>query len=305
MNLIATKRFDRIEDLFDYLAPWQDQPTLYDHVFRGHGQESYELIPNSLRPERADSFWKIAGSKPGNGQWQWDFSQVQAEYELLRSFYRLADRRGLEVPLSPQMRANLAADHGAFDRMSPMNSGGVWIPSDLHETAALAQHYGIPTRLLDWTHDLYVALYFAFIDGIDKDGDLAIWALNKWYLLYLKTTDKRTSIEFITPHYAGNPNLGAQQGLFTHWPITIESMAPMAKSFDSGGTASLVDRRPLDQLIGEQLGSDPEQSIFRKFVLPCSEARAGRRILGRLGYSAARLFPGYSGVAKDILSRHA
>ena len=204
------------------------------------------------------------------------------------------------MPLSPRMRANLAADHGAFDSTSPMYSGGVCIPSDLLETAALAQHSGIPTRLLDWTHDLYVALYFAFVDGIDKDGDLAIWALNKLYFQFFKFTDKRTNIEFITPHYAGNPNLGAQQGLFTHWPIETKSMDSMAKTFDSGGVADLVDRRPLDQLIEEQLGSDPEQCIFMKFILPCSEARAGLRILDCLGYSAARLFPGYSGVAKEI-----
>lgn len=47
------------------------------------------------------------------------------------------------------------------------------------ETLAAMQHYGIPTRLVDFTRSFFVALFFAFEKGENKDAENhSVWAVN-------------------------------------------------------------------------------------------------------------------------------
>ena len=52
--------------------------------------------------------------------------------------------------------------------------------SDIVGWLSLMQHYGTPTRLIDFTHSFYVACYFALIDA---KSDAAVWSINHEWLL--------------------------------------------------------------------------------------------------------------------------
>jgi hypothetical protein len=76
-------------------------------------------------------------------------------------------------------------------------------PLGLWDAYFLMQHYGAPTRLLDWTESVLVAAYFAV--GADPDplgNDATIWMLNP-YELNLRNPDFKKELVF-SPGFAGN-----------------------------------------------------------------------------------------------------
>ncbi|MBV7388961.1 FRG domain-containing protein [Pasteurellaceae bacterium TAE3-ERU1] len=87
---------------------------------------------------------------------------------------------------------------------------------DIHELWAVGQHLGLKTPLLDWTHSLFVALYFAFEDKDNKDNQKneieyrSLYCLNSGYL----DVGEMYVGEVVEPVSDPYGRLTAQQGLF-------------------------------------------------------------------------------------------
>lgn len=64
-----------------------------------------------------------------------------------------------------------------FKYRFPLYDSSKKIDEENHvEWLALMQHYGAPTRLIDFTSSIFVALHFALDGSYDKDS--VIWAIN-------------------------------------------------------------------------------------------------------------------------------
>jgi len=112
--------------------------------FRGHADFSYELLPRVYRPlfgARAESFW------------------------LDQRFYKLSDAIRSE-PGAELERRRLNLERMIISEF--LQAGGHLLERDNEiEAYFLAQHFGAPTRLLDWSTNPLVALFMSVFDEDD------------------------------------------------------------------------------------------------------------------------------------------
>ncbi len=89
--------------------------------------------------------------------------------------------------------------------------------SNLWNVMTLAQHHGLPTRLLDWTTNPLVALYFSCEGESDEDSAVwVVWGFENTSDLPFNPTDVDTIMTMIP--MVISPRIKAQAGKFTVHP---------------------------------------------------------------------------------------
>ncbi len=172
--------------------------------------------------------------------------------------------------------------------------------SSIWNWLSLAQHHGLPTRLLDWTHSPWVALHFA-TDQTDKfEHDGAIWCINV----------AETNRYLAKPLKERLDEVGAR--VFTTEMLT-EGVGSLA-DFDRMSNDPFVlffEPPSLDSRIVNQVGlfsvmSDPTvrldkwlpepAGVYRQIVIPAELKWEIRDKLDQANLNERVLFPGLDGL---------
>lgn len=267
------REFDDAKKLWDALSPTQKiDPNCVDNmVYRGQADATWGLIPSALR----DYSSRMSGTRQPESQ-----DIVANELLILKAFVKGCDRVGVSVPGDSQSFRNLNLN---LDNQSKwLVNPSLWPNPELLDLMAMAQHHGVPTRMLDWTRIAYTALYFAVSSCLDnyknwhKESKLALWALNTEML------GLHSQIKIHTSAGSISPNLAAQYGLFTVHP----------HNGMRGGNTTVVSLH--------DLSSDLPHPIFFKYTLPVAESFEAFRLLDKAGFSAADIYPSADGAGKAV-----
>jgi hypothetical protein len=284
--------FNKADKFLEALRPshprWlSDGPPYSTWIFRGQGSGDWTLTPSAWRHSVCDSpFFKLAvkltedltddmqaWSRDWNHLSEEDYRHRSRDIEIQKlfeinqviAFLELADRIGIDLPSG-----------SVFSRLTLPD-----FSQQPHPAFALAQHHGIPTRLLDWTLSPIYASFFASESPAETNGSMAVWALStRFFLRVSRSCQDNGGWQLFRVPRSLIKYVHAQAGLFVY-NITPEGI------FLSNGEWPSIEK-------------NTSEEVLKKLTLPSSEAPELRRLLFAEGVSRAHLMPSLDNVRTTL-----
>ncbi len=147
---------------------------------------------------------------------------------------------------------------------------------DKIQMMSIGQHYGLPTRLLDWTYSLYIAAFFAFCSACEDSSNIAIWIIDKEHEIW--KGDYGVTVH--TRHMEENERQKYQCGLFT---------------------LNASPEETLDDYVKECGKRHNIEGALYKVMVPTGERVIVLRDLDMMGINCFNMYRGLEGCAKSAV----
>lgn len=195
----VTLKTDKLVDFLQVVEDWRNRWDVGERaVYRGHTDFNWILIAKLFRDPAA---------KPENRE---SDTPKEVEEQLLREHLPMGKAHGIERRLFHDFSRYLYAFRPDLVSIVPQEEKSNTRSMQEWRQLALAQHYGLPTRFLDFTTNMLVALFFALEEpaarrkttkGECLEQDSAVWCIEvpnrlKVWQVWNKEGDLLSPLEF-------------------------------------------------------------------------------------------------------------
>ena len=167
----------------------------------------------------------------------------------------------------------------------------------------IMRHYGLPTRVLDWSRSPLIAAYFAVQEWEKtKDMDACIWILcpeelnvEEGFNHYLYSIDSRTAVQMIRPAFKKEyvpENEKVVDKILACYPIEHDLRVYVQQSaFTIHNT-----KRRLEEI--------PSETMLARILIPKRSKEAIFEELKSLGISLSYIYPDSEHIARELIRRY-
>ena len=210
----------------------------------------------------------------------WFRGQKNFSWNLIPSVHRFHSI--LEAEFANHFRLKAPAVHSACPSYKAYAK---WLP--------FMQHYGLPTRLLDWTESPLIALFFA-IENKDFDSDRSIWMLapgklNEHYDVSIIPFLSNNILEPIIQNSFNQTKMDT--------PINFLSVTAPQDDNRMGMQMAHFTIHNVRDALEEHSETD---TFLKKYKIPHKCVKNIRQELSILGIRRSKIFPDLTNLGKEI-----
>jgi len=198
-----------------------------------------------------------------------------------------------------------------FKRYYHLYSQSIPAIDDDVEWLSLMQHYGAPTRMLDWTYSFYVALFFA-IEALYEGQSAAIWSIDHKYCWdKVRAQLPRNVVNKIDQDEMGGKKPDTMRKIIESVHSLVVPLNPFRLN-DRLSVQQGIFLAPLDvsrSFMENLYGLDKESELkvhLKKFTIKTSHSFTVKGILKylhRMNINRRSLFPGLDGFAQSLSNK--